>query len=58
MPRKPKLEKTAITVVVNGTPVTVTLHPPTGTRRSWYVYWTAWWPAEAPARASSKTPSS
>ena len=39
MPRKPKLEKQTITVVVNGTPVAVALHPPTGARSSWYAYW-------------------
>ena len=39
MPRKPKQEKTTITVVVNGTPVAVVLHPPSGSRRSWYAYW-------------------
>lgn len=40
MPRKPKREKQQITVIVNGKPVTVVLHPPTGRRRSWYAYWT------------------
>jgi integrase len=40
MPRKPKVEKHAITVVVNAVPVAVVLHPPTGTRSSWYAYWT------------------
>lgn len=39
MPRKQKQEKRTITVVVNGKPVTVILHPPTGTRKSWYAYW-------------------
>jgi hypothetical protein len=39
MPRKPKPEKRTITVVVNGTPVAVTLHPPGGARKSWYAYW-------------------
>jgi hypothetical protein len=39
MPRKPKPEKQTITVVVNGNPVAVILHPPTGTRPSWYAYW-------------------
>jgi integrase len=39
MPRKPKLEKQTITVIVNGVPVGVTLHPPSGTRKSWYAYW-------------------
>jgi hypothetical protein len=40
MPRKPRLEKKTITVVMEGAPITVTLHPPTGCRRSWYAYWT------------------
>lgn len=40
MPRKPKVEKHNITVVVNAVPVAVVLHPPTGTRSSWYAYWT------------------
>lgn len=39
MPRKPKVEKKIVTVVVNGKPVAVTLHPPTASRRSWYAYW-------------------
>lgn len=39
MPRKPKLEKKTITVVVNSTPISLVLHPPTGTRKAWYVYW-------------------
>jgi len=39
MPRKPKFEKKTITVVVNDSPVTVILHPPTDSRKSWYVYW-------------------
>lgn len=39
MPRKPKVEKQSITVVVNGAPVGVILHPPTATRKSWYAYW-------------------
>jgi hypothetical protein len=39
MPRKPKQEKKTITVIVNGTPIAVVLHPPTGSRRSWYAYW-------------------
>jgi hypothetical protein len=38
MPRKLKTEKQIITVVVHGSPITVTLHPPVGTRKSWYVY--------------------
>lgn len=39
MPRKPKIEKHTMIVVVNGAPITVTMHPPRGPRRSWYVYW-------------------
>lgn len=39
MPRKPKVEKQQITVVVNNQPVSVILHPPNGTRSSWYAYW-------------------
>lgn len=39
MPRKPKFEKKTITVLVNSTPIAITLHPPTGTRKSWYAYW-------------------
>jgi hypothetical protein len=39
MPRKPKLEKKTITVLVNATPITVVLHPPTGARKTWYAYW-------------------
>lgn len=39
MPRKPKVEKHTVTVVVSGTPISVILHPPTGTRTSWYAYW-------------------
>ena len=39
MPRKPKVEKQTITVVVNGKPVAVILHPPTAARKSWYAYW-------------------
>src|SRR5262245_31954522 len=39
MPRKPRLEKKTITVVVNGTPVAVILHPPAGRRTSWFAYW-------------------
>jgi integrase len=45
MPRKPAPPtKFAITVVVDGKPIKVTLYPPTGTgagqRASWFVYWT------------------
>src|SRR5262245_36004748 len=39
MPRKPRAEKKTVTVLVNGTPVTVSLHPPSGARSSWYAYW-------------------
>ena len=39
MPRKLKLEKQTATVIVNGVPVTVVLHPPAGMRKTWYVYW-------------------
>lgn len=39
MPRKPKQEKETISVVVNGTPVVVILHPPTSRRKSWFAYW-------------------
>jgi hypothetical protein len=40
MPRKPKPpEKHTTVVTVNGQPVRVTLHPPTGRKTSWYAYW-------------------
>jgi hypothetical protein len=39
MPRKPKQEKRTISVIVNGVPVAVVLHPPSGPRKSWYAYW-------------------
>src|SRR3954453_20658947 len=39
MPRKPKLEKETITVIVNGKTIAVILHPPTAARKSWYAYW-------------------
>jgi integrase len=39
MPNRPKVQKQKLTVVVNGVPVAVTLHPPAGSRRSWYAYW-------------------
>jgi hypothetical protein len=32
MPRKPKLEKKTISILVNGKPVAVVLHPPSGRR--------------------------
>jgi len=40
MPRKPIKKKEKVTVVVDGVPVIVTLHPPTDSRASWYAYWT------------------
>ncbi len=39
MPRKPKREKQQISIVVNGQPITVIMHPPTGAHKSWRVYW-------------------
>ena len=39
MPRKPVLKKQKITVLVKGTPITVTMTPPTGVRSSWFAYW-------------------
>jgi integrase len=39
MPRKPTFKKTTVTVIVNGTPVSVILHPPAGRRTSWFAYW-------------------
>jgi hypothetical protein len=39
MPRKPKEKKRTITVLVKEVPITVILHPPAGTRTSWYAYW-------------------
>lgn len=39
MPRKPKLEKKTIAVVVNEAVVSVTLYPPEPPRTSWYAYW-------------------
>jgi hypothetical protein len=39
MPRKNTNKKHTITVVVNGTPVAVILHPPSGSRSCWYAYW-------------------
>src|SRR5262245_50105161 len=39
MPRKPIERVVKINVLVDGTPVAVTLHPPTGTRASWYAFW-------------------
>jgi integrase len=42
MPRKPKVEKKSIIVEVNGTPITVILHPPAGPRTSWYAYSAGW----------------
>src|SRR5690606_33764596 len=40
MPRKPKKEKQRVTVLVDGKPIAVTMHPPTGNRKSWYAFWT------------------
>lgn len=39
MPRKPKTEPKRLNVVVNGVPISVTLHPPSGRMKAWYVYW-------------------
>jgi hypothetical protein len=39
VPRKPKVEKQTLTVLINGKPVAVILHPPTDARKSWYAYW-------------------
>ena len=39
MGRKPKAEKRTITVAVNGTVISVILHPPKPPRRAWYAYW-------------------
>ena len=39
MPRKLRLEKKTVNVVVDGRAISVILHPPTGARKSWYVYW-------------------
>ena len=39
MPRKPKRDKQKITVLVDGKPIAVTMHPPIGTRKSWYAFW-------------------
>jgi len=39
MPRKPKNKPKTVTVVVNGTPVDITLHPPNGRQKTWYAYW-------------------
>jgi integrase len=39
MPRKLSLRTRIVTVLVSGGPVQITLHPPTGARSSWYVYW-------------------
>jgi hypothetical protein len=39
MPRKPTQKKETITVIVNGDPVAVVLHPPSGSRKSWYAFW-------------------
>jgi integrase len=39
VPRKPKQEKQQISIVVNGQPISVIMHPPTGAQKSWYAYW-------------------
>jgi hypothetical protein len=39
MPRKPTHKPEKITVIINKTPVTVILHPPSGARKAWYAYW-------------------
>ena len=39
MPRKPKIQRTQIIVSVNGAPISITMFPPEGTKRSWYAYW-------------------
>ncbi len=39
MPRMPILKKKKLTVLVTGTPIAVTLTPPSGVRTSWYAYW-------------------
>lgn len=39
MPRKPRVEKHTLTVVINGVPINVVLHLPTEGRTSWYAYW-------------------
>jgi hypothetical protein len=39
MPRKPKRKKEEMIITHGDKDVTVYLHPPTGSRRSWYVYW-------------------
>lgn len=39
MPRKQQQAKQTITVVVNGDPIKVGLHPPTEKRKAWYAYW-------------------
>jgi hypothetical protein len=39
MPKQPKHQKTVISIVVNGEPISVTLYPPSKRRKSWYAYW-------------------
>jgi hypothetical protein len=39
MPRKPRQRKEKIAVIIDGMPITVVLHPPGGSRTSWYAYW-------------------
>ncbi len=40
MPRKPIAKKHRLMTVVDGKTVQISLHPPTGQRTSWYVFWT------------------
>jgi hypothetical protein len=40
MPRRPnRPEKKTIHVIVNNSPIAVVLHPPAGSKTSWYAYW-------------------
>lgn len=39
MPRKPKQEKQQVKIIVDGVPLTVIMHPPTGAQKSWYAFW-------------------
>lgn len=39
MPRKPKVRKQIVSIVVEGRAIDVTLRPPNGRRKSWYAYW-------------------
>src|SRR5262245_2619716 len=40
MPRKPKVEKQTITVIIDGRPYPIILHPPAKAKKTWYAYWT------------------